>query len=367
MPTDALTRFLQTTGTAVVATLAGAALVTAGVYAIVGEPDINRVESPFLIAKDRVFRADPTFNTVFVGSSVTFRQIDPEIFDAELADFHRVHSYNLGNDGLYAPRSIDFLEYLLSTAPPNLDTVFVELFRLDEIKANYDAPEIMYATGYREYVEILQTILAANFPARYKFWLLAQYTRSFAYKAFGFGLVNYYSIERQLKSQHKERLAVAGRGFYAKDVELLRSRNPENVAVLKSVRATLHGHPEQVEARRQMHLDKYRQQWAIALNPFTGRLFGLIDEAERQGIRLVFVLPPLLDLRGISFAYPVWLALPPNHRLDLSDPQRFPELYDYNHLFDLEHVNSVGSRWFTRYLAEAYRAQLNAEVESANE
>jgi hypothetical protein len=367
MPTDELRRFLQTTGTAVVATLAGAALVTAGVYAIVGEPDMSSVESPFLIAKDRVFRADPTFNTLFVGSSVTFRQIDPAIFDAELSDSHRVHSYNLGNDGLYAPRSIDFLEYLLTTAPPNLDTVFVELFRLDEIMANYNAPEIMHATGYREFVEISQTIIAANFPARYKLWLLAQYTRGFAYKAFGFGLVNYYFLERQLKSQHTERLAAADRGFYAKDVELLQSRDPENVAALKSVRATLYGHPDKLELRRQMHVDKYQKQWTVTLNPFTRRLFELIDEAERQGIRLVFVLPPLLDLRGISFAYPVWLALPPNHRLDLSDPQRFPELYDYNHLFDLEHVNSVGSRWFTRYLAEAYRAQLNAEVEAANE
>lgn len=367
MRTDALNKFLQVMVTAIVAAVAVAALLTASVYAIVGEPDISRVESPFLMAKDRALRAEPAFNTVFLGSSVTFRQIDPAIFDAELSSFHHVRSYNLGNDGLYAPRSIDFLEYLLSTAPPNLETIFVELFRLDEIMANYDAPEIMHATGYREYAEIWQTIFAANFPARYKLWLLAQYTRSFVYKALGFGLVNYYSVERQLKPWHIERLTDAERGFYAKDVELLQSREADNVAVLTSVRATLYGHPERVEMRRQLHVDKYQQQWTVAPNPFTRRLFELIAQAEQNGIRLVFVLPPLLDSRGTSFAYPVWLALPRNHRIDLSDPQQFPELYNYDNLFDLEHVNSVGSQWFTRYLAQAYRAQLTAEATSVNE
>jgi hypothetical protein len=344
-----------------------AALLTASVYTIFGEPDISRVESPYLIAKDRVFRTNPVFNTVFVGSSITFRQIDPLVFDKELSNLHQINSYNLGNDGLYVTRSIDYLEYLLDTAPPNIETVFVELFRLEEITANYDAPEIMHATGYREFVEIIGTILPANFSIRYKLWLLAQYTRSLAYKVFGFGLVNYFSLERQLKAQHIERLAVADRGFYAKDIELMESRDPANVAVLKSVRATLHHQPELVEARRQLHLDKYQQQWVVKPNPFSRRLLKLIDHADRQGIRLIFFLPPLMDLRGISFAYPVWLALPEDHRLDLSDPQRYPELYKYSNLFDLEHVNSAGSRWFTRYLADAYRAQLKAQAKNLNE
>jgi hypothetical protein len=196
---------------------------------------------------------------------------------------------------------------------------------------------------------------------------LGQYARSFFFKALGFRLVSYYSTERQLKPWHIERLAVAERGFYAKDVELVQSKYAENVATLKSVRATLYEHPEQVEPRRQLHVNKYQQKWKINPNPFTSRLLALIEQAKKKGIRLVFVFPPLADLRGINFAYPVWLALPPNNRLDLSDPQRYPELYEYSNLFDLEHVNSTGAQWFTRYLAEAYRSQLRAAELSADE
>lgn len=362
MQTSELKRFLRTISLATVAVLAGASLITAGVYAILGDSDINRLESPFLIAKEGVFRADPTFNTVFVGSSITFRQIDPAIFDAELADSFHIRSYNLGNDGLYATRSIDYLEYLLSSAPPGLETIFVELFRLDEIMSNYDAPEIMRVTGYRNYYQSVRTIIAANFPRRHKVWLLAQYTRSFVYKALGFGLINYVTLERQLRPQHLERLAVADRGFYAKDIELLRSRDQANIDTLKFVRADFESNPELVDVRRRLHLDKYRQQWMIRPNPFSERLLELIRRADSQGIRLVYILPPLMDTRGISFAYPAWLVLPESHRLDLSDPVRYPELYDYRNLFDIEHVNSTGSRWFTRYLAGAYRAQLEAEA-----
>lgn len=362
MKAHELKKFLQKIVAAAALILIAAALMTAAIYATVGDSDVNRLESPYLIAKERVLRSDPTFNTVFVGSSITFRQIDPAIFDAELAESFRTHSYNLGNDGLYATRSIDFLEYLLSTAPPGLETVFVELFRLDEVMSNYDAPEIMRITGYRNYLRIVRTIIAANFSRRYKAWLLAQYTRSFVHKALGFGLVNYLTLERPLRPQHIERLAVADRGFYAKDVELLQSRDPANVGTLKSVRASFEGNRELVDDRRRLHLDKYRQQWLITPNPFSERLLQLIDRAEIQGIRLIFILPPLMDMRGVSFAYPAWLALPEENRLDLSDPVRYPELYRYDNLFDIEHVNSIGSRWFTRYLADAYGALLKAET-----
>jgi hypothetical protein len=367
MLNNQLRKFLQLIAIAAIIVLVAAALLTAGIYASLGEPDFSRVESPFLVAKDRDFRADSSLNTAFLGSSVTFRQINPAIFDAELSEGHQVRSYNLGNDGLLAPRSIDYLAYLLRTAPPNLETIFVELYRLDEILTNYDSPEIMHATGYRENVEIFQTVLAANFPKRYKLWLFGQYARSLVFKALGFRLVSYYSTERQLKPWHIERLAVAERGFYAKDIELAQSSQAENVATLESVRATLYGHPEQIEPRRQLHVNKYQQKWTVNPNPFTDRLLALIEQAKKKGIHLVFVFPPLADSRGINFAYPVWLALPPTNRIDLSDPQRYPELYEYSNLFDLEHVNSTGAQWFTRYLAVAYRSQLKAAELSAEE
>lgn len=348
----ALRDFTRKALLAVLGAVAGAALLTAGIYALLGERPWREVESPYLVAKEADWRANPETNAVFIGSSVTFRQIDPVVFDAELAG--SIRSYNLGNEGFYPMRSISYLEYLIVNAPPELKLVVAELFRLDEVQVNYKSLETMRIMGYRAYLDTVHTIAVSAFPRRYKLWLLQQYSRALAFKALGFGMVSYLTQQRELRPLDMERLALAPQGFLAKDHELAVTAVARNAENLRAVRASLEGRPHLVEGRRALHRNKYLRTWPSTPSPYTRRLHSLIEAADARGVHLVFLLPPLLTDRDVYFAYPAFLSLPEHNRLDLSDPDRYPELYNYDMLYDLEHLNSKGAAIYSQQLGLAY-------------
>jgi len=345
-----LTQFTRAACAAIAGFVSFAVLATVTLYVFVGEPPVAKVEAPFLIAKEQMVHQQASVNTVFIGSSVTFRQINPEEFDRVA----QTVSFNLGNPGLYPMRSVDYLEHLVDEPPPGVSTVFFELFRLDPVTYNYKSPEIMHSLNARRFTDVLGSVAAANFPANYKVYLAAQYARAMAFKYLGFGLFDYMSIERELRPLDRERLNFASRGFLAKDTEIVRSADAVNVEKISAIGERFLGQGDLLERRRLLHSEKYNKEWQLHDSPYLENLRNLIERAEAKGIRLIYVLPPLLTNRGIYFAYPVYRQLPEANRLDLSDPAEYPELYLSENLFDLEHVNSKGAVKLSRYLAEAF-------------
>ena len=256
---------------------------------------------------------------------------------------------------LFPPRSLDYLERLVAAPPEGLQRIYFELFRLDTITLNYRAPEIMRSITPGLYVDTLQTVAAANFDLRYKVFLWWQYTRALLYKCTGFSMLSYRTTERELKPFMRERLAAAPLGFYAKDAELQASVYEDNLATLRRVRNSFAGKEHRLDARRQLHTEKYDRDWVLAGDPYTMRLNALIDKAAATGIDLIYVLPPLLTPAGVEFAYPAYLQLPETHRIDLSDPRVYPEIYNAANMFDLEHVNAAGAALLSGYLAAETR------------
>ena len=113
----------------VLALVAFCLLATAVIYTAVGERPLVEVEAPSMIAREQIVRDDDSFNTVFVGSSIMFRQVNPDEFDADPALNGRLRSYNLGNPGLYPMRSISYLEHLVDNPPDGVEYILCELFR----------------------------------------------------------------------------------------------------------------------------------------------------------------------------------------------------------------------------------------------
>ena len=70
-----------------------------------------------------------------------------------------------------------------------------------------------------------------------------------------------------------------------------------------------------------------------------------------QGIRVVLiVVPGLTTERQMALAR----KLPSENLIDLSDPDRYPDLYDPAVYYDRMHLNDSGARLMTRHLAEAW-------------
>jgi hypothetical protein len=78
------------------------------------------------------------FDTLFIGSSRTYFQISPAVFDRVMREGGSpTHSFNFGVGGMYLPESAYVLEQVLNTKPRNLRWVFIEY---DELQPNW-APE----------------------------------------------------------------------------------------------------------------------------------------------------------------------------------------------------------------------------------
>ncbi len=285
--------FIGKTGLIAISFLGLCLLVTTIGYSLLGDRPLTDVEDGFLIKKDETARADKRVNTIFIGSSITFRQIDPSAFDADASNNGEFYSYNLGTPGLYPMRSISYLEHVIEMPPPKVKYIICELFRLDTVTYNYKSPQTMRITNFRNFVDMLQTIKAANFSFTYKVYLATQYLRSFAFKAFGFGMSSYLSYERVIKPRDSERFEKSLRGFYSKETEIKLSSEPEMVTKLMLIRAVLEEQPELLQKRRALHIAKYARAWQLRNSPYIEKLNGLIGKANKKGIKLIYLLPPL--------------------------------------------------------------------------
>ncbi|MEM8892584.1 MAG: hypothetical protein AAGD28_31675, partial [Bacteroidota bacterium] len=90
---------------------------------------------------------------------------------------------------------------------------------------------------------------------------------------------------------------------------------------------------------------------AQAINqPHMRRLEDLMAKSKAKGIHLVFVLSPRVyapDLLAMM------QQLPAEHKIDLSDPRKFPEFYQAKYSFDDMHLNHQGAMCYTESLASA--------------
>jgi len=86
-----------------------------------------------------------------------------------------------------------------------------------------------------------------------------------------------------------------------------------------------------------------------------GYINRLIAMSKARGITLVFIIPPraaskeLIELLNMIGA---------KNTLDLSDGEKYPEFYLLENSFDNGHLNSRGSRLFTRQLFDAYKNKI---------
>ena len=128
-------------------------------------PDVAQKWRYFAAHKDE-------FDTLFLGSSRVIEQIDPALFDRELAD-HGVTSrtFNFGLHGLFPPEDSYVLDWILDTGPTRLRTVFVEVSMFRD-KFGDQAPETLRAAYWHDWprTEAVRRVLFADFHFSRKKW-----------------------------------------------------------------------------------------------------------------------------------------------------------------------------------------------------
>jgi len=295
------------------------------------------------------------YDTLFVGSSRTFRQVMPSAFDAAMADAGRpTRSFNLALPGMRPPEDAYVAERALEgrTAPLRFLVVECNPVQLgippedrETARAVYwhDAPR-MRALWRRAFASPSQSPDAPprGQNLRQQLVELADHAWHWAWNATRLGRgaeLLHDSLAPQQRGRPALRLGPDGDGFQPRPSGRERFAGTEREVYLAALAEALE-RPHRLrygDAESQAELERKR-----AL-------------AERHGGRLVLVAPPYLSVPfaplpelGIAF-------------LDFSDPRRYPQLFAPENRADGGHLNAEGAAIYSRLLARELLGALDGE------
>ena len=274
------------------------------------------------------------FDTIFVGSSRVYHQIDPQQFDAEVAALGgRTQSVNLAYAGLWPPESFYFLRRLLALRPPRLRWVFIEIMPIDvslETRNEETLRTAYWHDARHTWLVWREIFRSARSPVE-KWRLAAQHAIICGRCGVNLGRGSEALRERLLPGKARRPEAWLGRaGFQPEnDRRIADAELPQYLQTVAELRAALSSYPASAH--------------------YFSALEGLVAEVRRAGAQPVFLLTPSLNpgenLTGLPAGVPF---------LAFNDPGKYPTLYEPDRHYDSWHLNEKGAAEFTSLLARRF-------------
>lgn len=304
-----------------------------------------------------VERLEP--ETVFVGSSHTFRHVDVARFDSLRGGGA---SYNLGIQGVEGLEVHYLAERLLGH--PHLKRLVIELRPISVLPENRNTRRVYYYHDLRR-ARLGARVAFAGDGSRRARWQAAldRYALTLAH----------YSLVGQGEGllatpQHgwEPLPALDHRGFSALDSELdlleqSRSSLPRDkqVELTKRVARTRRRHTRFLSPQGQ---DAFAERVAVLrrrdrVQPSPQDVieadiwYDLYERAREQGVAIYFV--EQVGEEGVEgLVHALGKRLPPGRLIVLNDPVHYPEIFAVDLWFDIGHLTEEGARWVTARLAE---------------
>jgi hypothetical protein len=295
------------------------------------------------------------YDTLFVGSSRTFRQVMPSVFDAAMAEAGEpTRSFNLALPGMRPPEDAYVIERALDgrTAPLRFLVVECNPVRIGIPPEDRETARSVYWHDARRLRVLAGRALAPSSVdpdapldaavVRQHLIELADHARHWLWNATRLGR-GAELLRDALVDLHDRRPALRlgpdGDGFQPRPPGRPTFGGEEREVYLAALRERLE-RPHRIRYGDSESQAELRRKRALA---------------ERHGGRLVLVSPPYLN---DPFAPLPALGIP---FLDFADPRRYPELFAPENRNDGGHLNTRGAELYSRLLARALRAALAGE------
>ena len=301
----------------------------------------------YALKHDFFIQNQDQFNAIALGSSLTYRHLIPETFDASL-NTCKTTTFNLGADGMFNPETYYLYENLLNEIPADsLDYVFLEIETIQNIKTeNLATARNYYWHSLRYWLFSTKYTLDSAESSAIKLEQVKEYSISYLYRL----LLGFRVLFAPLPNQS---LDLVQDGFYAFDAQM---NNPQTE---EKERNRLIGKYDAL----QQDTSVLQERAAIAQKTFSAaedsainqahlrKLLHLLEKSEEKGVELIFFVPPRLHTyRGLAS---VVEKLPSDRVVEVFDPVKYPELYQLELSFDEIHLTEEGAEIFSRYFAEA--------------
>jgi hypothetical protein len=286
------------------------------------------------------------YNTVFMGSSRTYRQINPQLIDQGLADL-QIKSYNLGAHATFIPEAFYLLEMFIDSQPRETPVryVFMELTGINNIKmVNWFSPQSYYYLD----MDLLKLVWNTHFNTPglpgWTAWIYTYpYLQGYVLKQImPLSLMKTY-VEADNYSGER------GDGYYPLDIDLQQNQSEK---LIKRRNEFLKDTMVLLERKgKQMHRKKEDISQA-----YTDYLNYLIDKAEQKNIKLYYIIPP--KLKYYQSLASLQDQVKDQRVIDMGSYEPYPQLNFARYNFDDGHFNSTGAQLYSTYLVQHIRERL---------
>ncbi len=292
-------------------------------------------------------------NNIFLGSSATYRGIDPALFDKEMKDLGiSTKSFNVGIPGINMLEMHYVLEEILRMDLPKLRTIVLEIsdFSPELVEINIDSWRTIYYHNFSHTLKALQAIWASSHSLSEKKRMYFERLSVFSKRLFRMGEAKHIyrtlahkSDQLQMKERDKY---LAYNGFLCLEDEsgktidkrLAHFLSPKGQQEFFTILANAQK-PEKLAAR-------FHKSQHIAY-PILAEMIRMCQE---RGLNVIFMMPPAdgrwsfitNQIKNMQLSIPFF---------DLNHPKKYPHLFTVDTRFDITHLNRKGATLATRELA----------------
>lgn len=285
-----------------------------------------------------------SYDVVFFGSSRSFRNINPAVFDSITG----LKSFNAALPGTRPPELYMVVEDLIALKNDERpQTFFVELIDLHpalikedmSVRRNYWMTAKNYSFGMR------------NFAEKKAVRTMLRYTEGFiqAQTKFGMGRKQYQSIYKE----RDERFALGpkqnGHLSFVEQLEL----GINNESIEERQKGFSSDMPELIK-RRHLIISEIQENRGLPHQVHLDKINSLISLAAEKNIDLIFFRGPIQER-----AWVLLNDIPEGHKIDLGNPLTRPEFYQPEYHFDHGHLSEEGAKLFSLALTEELRKLTN--------
>jgi hypothetical protein len=312
----------------------GALLATSFVYHALLPPPIPEG----VVEKLRFFAAHKDdFDTLFLGSSLIYYGVSPEVFDGVTRDNGLpTRTFNFGIDGLHPPEIFYVLDQILKTNPQKLKWVFVDLDNI-QTKSSAVALGTQRDLYWHDWSRTALALKKAIDPRSKTIWYhkliwiwMARHQIFLHVSLFGKQLSNVRRVLDFLQgsgSEPSSKLGPKGDGYRLAGPPM----PPERAANFQRMLA------EEVATARPRFIDPYAES---AYREYA-------EKIRHLGAAPIFVVAARPSQSPMRFRK----SPPPGLVLLFNDCKAYPQLYDAQARCDEGHLTSEGAVEFTRLLA----------------
>ncbi len=302
--------------------------------------------------------------TVFVGSSHTYRHVDAALFDSLRGGGS---SYNFGLPGAGAFEVHYWAERFLDR--PYVKTLVVEVqsFRAGLDPENRRTRRVYYHRDFRRARVGVRVALASNLPWQRRLWTaLDQIGVTLDhYLLLGQGGDVIAGLLRSLAPADGLLEKLDRQGFLALDTQLAllaradpagsaaeRAEVAETIAWLWGRHEYLLGPEGQEIVTENVRMLRQRDRVRPTPQDRTAAALwlDLYRQAEAQGVEVYFV-EQVAEGKSMGISRLLGEAVAPGRLIILNDPNRYPNLLAPEFWYDTVHLNARGARWNTSVLA----------------